>query len=57
MSATLSLTAEAVEQSIRTHLVKALGDVPLERDPFSHVYVESAFPTAAFHQVSIGLIP
>ena len=44
MNATLSPTAEAVEQSVRTHLVKALGDAPLDRDPFSHVYLESAFP-------------
>ena len=44
MSATLSLSAETVEEAIRTHLVKAFADVRLDRDPFSHVYVESAFP-------------
>ena len=44
MSATLSLSAKTVEEAIRTHLVKAFANARLDRDPFSHVYVESAFP-------------
>jgi hypothetical protein len=44
MNATLSLTAAAIETAVRAHLVKTIGDVRLESDPFSHVYIESAFP-------------
>jgi hypothetical protein len=55
MSATLSITAEAVEQAIRTHLVKAFGDVRLDRDPFSHVFVESAFPPDLYAVMLDGL--
>jgi hypothetical protein len=44
MSATVSLTMEAVEEAVRTHLVKTLGEVRVESDPFSHAYIESAFP-------------
>lgn len=44
MSATLSLSAETVEQAIRTHLVNAFADARIDRNPFSHLYVETAFP-------------
>lgn len=56
MSATLSASAETVEQAIRTHLVKAFADVRLDRDPFSHVYLENAFPPD-FYSVLLDALP
>lgn len=44
MSATLSLTAETVENAVREHLVGAVSRAPLDRDPFSHFYLDDAFP-------------
>src|SRR5262245_26728154 len=56
MSATLSLTADAVEAAVRAHLVKAVGEVRLESDPFSHIYMESAFP-ADLYPVMLDALP
>jgi hypothetical protein len=48
MSATVPLAAEAIEAAVRAHLVKTIGEVRLESDPFSHIYVEDAFPPGLY---------
>jgi hypothetical protein len=42
---------------LRDHLIERLGSVPLEREPFCHIYIESIFPPELYQQVLLNLPP
>ncbi len=42
---------------LRSHLIETLDGVPLEREPFCHIYMENIFPAATYRKMLLNMPP